>query len=92
MNSARTSGRAGTGIQVYPTQGPCSDTGHHRALGVWFSSNFTTHPHDTAVGEGVGGGMGSGGAGSLEMQMLRFTPRNSDSVDLKWARRLIIHQ
>lgn len=63
MNSARTSGRAGTGIQVYPTQGPCSDTGHHGALGVWFSSNFTTHPYDMAVGEGVGGGMRRGGAG-----------------------------
>lgn len=61
MNSAGTSGRAGTGIQVYPTQGPCCYAGHHFALGVWFSSNFTTHPHDMAAGEGVGGGTGRGG-------------------------------
>lgn len=36
--------------------------------------------------------VGRGGAGSLEMRMLRFTPRNSDSIDLKWAWRLMIHQ
>ena len=46
MNSALTRGRAGTGIQVYPTQGPCSYAGHNCALGVWFSSNFTMYPHD----------------------------------------------
>lgn len=41
----------------------------------------------------AGGGEGwDGVGGSPEMQMLRFTPRDSDSIDLKWAMRLMIHQ
>lgn len=89
MNSALTHGRAGTGIQVYPTWGPCSYTGHNRAVGVWFSSNFTMYPHDMAAGGGEGW---DGVGGSPEMRMLRFTPRDSDAIHLKWAMRLMIHQ